>query len=137
MVLATVTSDVIDVDTHARLVADAGAGAVVTFGGIVRDHDGGRGVTGIEYVSHPDAAAVLKAAVEEVVATRDVEVVACTHRVGVLSVGDCALALAVSAAHRYEAFEAASAVVEAVKQKLPVWKRQVFNDGSHEWVGSA
>ena len=42
-----------------------------------------------------------------------------------------------SAAHRYEAFEAASAVVEAVKQKLPVWKRQVFNDGSHEWVGSA
>ena len=137
MVLASVTSDVIDVDTHARLVADAGAGAVVTFGGIVRDHDGGRGVTGIEYVSHPDAAAVLKAAVEEVVATRDVEAVACTHRVGVLSVGDCALALAVSAAHRYEAFEAASAVVEAVKQKLPVWKRQVFNDGSHEWVGSA
>ncbi len=135
--LATVGHEPLDVAEHARLVEDDAAGAVVTFAGVVRDHDHGRAVTGIEYVAHPDAAEVLARVVAEVVATRDVDAVAVSHRVGPLAIGDCALALAVSAAHRHEAFEAASAVVEAVKAHLPVWKRQGFPDGSDEWVGSA
>ena len=57
-----------------------------------------------------------------------------SHRVGTLAIGGVALAVAVSAAHRHEAFEAASALVEEVKHRLPVWKRQVFDDGADEWV---
>lgn len=137
VVRATVTTDPLDVDEHARLVEDAAAGAVVTFAGVVRDHDGGRGVTGIEYVGHPDAAEVLARVVAEAVERLDVDAVAVTHRLGPLVVGECALALAVSSAHRREAFEAAAALVDAVKEHLPVWKRQDLSDGGEEWVGSA
>ncbi|MEP6559920.1 MAG: molybdenum cofactor biosynthesis protein MoaE, partial [Nakamurella sp.] len=62
--------------------------------------------------------------------------VAVSHRVGLLRVGDAALAAAVSAAHRREAFDACSDLVDEVKRRLPVWKRQVFLDGSDEWVGT-
>lgn len=137
VVRVAVTTDPLDVDEHARLVDDAAAGAVVTFAGVVRDHDGGRGVTGIEYVGHPDAAAVLERVVTDAVATLDVDAVAVTHRLGPLAVGECALALAVSSAHRSEAFEAAAQLVDAVKEHLPVWKRQDLAGGGEEWVGSA
>jgi len=137
VVRATVTTDPLDVDEHARLVEDAAAGAVVTFAGVVRDHDGGRGVTGIEYVGHPDAADVLARVITQAVATLDVDAVAVTHRLGPLAVGECALALAVSSAHRAEAFEAAATLVDAVKEHLPVWKRQDLAGGGEEWVGSA
>lgn len=137
VVRTTVTTDPLDVDEHARLVEDAAAGAVVTFAGVVRDHDGGRGVTGIEYVGHPDAAEVLARVVAEAVELLDVDAVAVTHRLGPLAVGECALALAVSSAHRREAFEAAATLVDAVKEHLPVWKRQDLSDGGEEWVGSA
>jgi len=63
--------------------------------------------------------------------------VAVTHRYGLLGVGDIALVAAVSAAHRREAFDACSDLVDEVKSRLPVWKRQVFDDGADEWVGSA
>lgn len=137
MVRATVTTGPLDVEEHARLVEDAAAGAVVTFAGVVRDHDGGRGVTGIEYVGHPDAGAVLARIVADATADLDVDAVAVSHRLGPLAVGECALALAVSSAHRREAFDAAAALVDAVKEHLPVWKRQDLTDGGEEWVGSA
>jgi molybdopterin synthase catalytic subunit len=60
-----------------------------------------------------------------------------THRYGLLGIGDVALAAAVSAAHRREAFDACAELVDEVKRRLPVWKRQVFADGADEWVGSA
>ena len=134
VVRAQVTTGIVDVAEHAAAVADAAAGAVVTFAGVVRDHDHGRAVTLIEYVAHPTAEQVVKDVVEDIAATHPVDAVAVSHRVGELAVGDCALAVAVSAAHRREAFEAASAVVEEVKHRLPVWKRQVFTDGTDEWV---
>jgi len=72
------------------------------------------------------------------IAARDgVIAVAVSHRVGLLMVGDTALAAAVSAAHRRAAFEACSDLVDEVKRRLPVWKRQVFADGTDEWVGTA
>ncbi|GAA4624909.1 molybdenum cofactor biosynthesis protein MoaE [Cellulomonas oligotrophica] len=137
VVVAEVTDAVVDVAALAGAVDAPAAGAVVTFAGVVRDHDHGRAVTSIEYVAHPDAGAVLAQVVADVAARLPVDAVACVHRVGPLGVGACALGVAVSAAHRQEAFEAAALLVDEVKARLPVWKRQVFADGTHEWVNCA
>lgn len=134
---AVVSAEPLDVDEHARLVGRDAAGAVVTFAGLVRDHDHGVTVSWLEYTAHPDAAAILTTIAQEVAGEFDVDAVAVSHRVGRLAIGDCALAAAVSSAHRREAFVATSELVERVKQRLPVWKRQVFDDGTAEWVNSA
>lgn len=134
VVRAALATDDIDVTAHAALVDDPAAGAVVTFVGQVRDHDHGRPVTGIEYVAHPSAEDVLRQVAEDVAAKHPVEAVAVTHRAGVLPIGGVAIAVAVSAAHRHEAFGAASELVEEVKRLLPVWKRQELGDGTDEWV---
>nr|WP_233153515.1 molybdenum cofactor biosynthesis protein MoaE [Kineosporia sp. R_H_3] len=134
VVLAAVTTDPLDVAAHEAAVADAGAGAVVSFSGVVRDHDGGRSVTGIEYVGHPTAGDVLATVVADVAARTDVEAIAVSHRIGPLAVGESALVVAVAGAHRQEAFAAAALLVDEVKHHLPVWKRQVFTDGTDEWV---
>lgn len=123
---------------HERLVGHDSAGAVVGFCGVVRDHDGGRGVLRLHYTAHPTAPDVVARVVEEVVGTaRGVRAVAVSHRVGDLEIGDEALVVAVGADHRAEAFEACAALVEAVKEQLPVWKHQFFADGTDEWVGCA
>jgi molybdopterin synthase catalytic subunit len=134
VVHALVTSDPVDVTALEALVSDRSAGAVVSFGGIVRDHDGGRPVTMIEYVGHPSAQAVLEEVATDVAARSDVEALAVAHRLGPLQVGEAALVVAVSAAHRHEAFAAAALLVDEVKDRLPVWKRQQFPDGTDEWV---
>ncbi len=134
VVLARVTRDPLDVAAHEAAAADAAAGAVVSFSGVVRDHDGGRAVTGIEYVGHPTAGDVLARVVADVAARTDVEAIAVSHRIGPLAVGDSALVVAVAGAHRQEAFAAAALVVDEVKHHLPVWKRQQFADGTDEWV---
>jgi molybdopterin synthase catalytic subunit len=134
VVHALVTTDPVDVTALEALVADASAGAVVSFGGIVRDHDCGRPVTMIEYVGHPSAPDVLARVAGDVAARTDVEALAVAHRLGPLRVGDAALVVAVSAAHRQEAFAAAALLVDEVKEHLPVWKRQQFPDGTDEWV---
>ena len=137
VVLAEVRDRAIDVGECAAAADDPAAGAVVSFGGVVRNHDGGRSVTEIEYVGHPTAGAIVAEVAADVAARFPVDAVAVVHRVGTLRVGDVALAAAVSAAHRAEAFEATAELVEEIKRRLPVWKRQVFPDGSHEWTGSA
>jgi molybdopterin synthase catalytic subunit len=134
VVHVAVTEEPIDVATLAAAVGDASSGAVVSFAGVVRDHDGGRPVTSIEYVAHPTAAAVLARVVAEVTADSDAEAVAASHRVGPLAVGDAALVVAVAGVHRAEAFATAMRMVDEVKHQLPVWKRQIFADGTDEWV---
>jgi molybdopterin synthase catalytic subunit len=133
-VIATVTDAPLDLVAHEQAVADPAAGAVVSFAGVVRDHDGGRTVTLLEYESHPSAEAVLKEVAAEIAAEPQVRAVAVSHRVGVLRIGDVALAAAVSTAHRAQAFDACARLVDEVKARLPVWKRQVFADGTEEWV---
>ncbi|WP_127573796.1 molybdenum cofactor biosynthesis protein MoaE [Georgenia faecalis] len=137
VVLADVGDTPIDAASLAAAVDDPAAGAVVTFSGVVRDHDAGRAVTGIEYVAHPGADAVVAEVAADVAARFPVEALAVVHRVGPLTIGDVALAAAVASAHRSEAFAALGELVEEVKRRLPVWKKQRFADGSHEWVGSA
>jgi molybdopterin synthase catalytic subunit len=133
-VTTTVTDGVLDVASHERAVADRSAGALVSFAGVVRDHDHGRTVAELEYVAHPSAAAMLEQIVREVVDGLEIEAVAVSHRTGTLRIGDVALVVAVSGAHRQEAFTAAARLVDEVKLRLPVWKRQVFTDGTDEWV---
>ncbi len=124
---------------HERLVAHDSAGAVVGFCGVVRDHDGGRGVVRLHYTAHPSAQEVLEEVARTVAAAspETVRSIAVSHRVGDLEVGDEALVAAVAADHRAEAFAACAELVEAVKERIPVWKHQFFSDGTDEWVGCA
>lgn len=132
---AVVTEQPLDVEEHARLVAASAAGAVVTFSGVVRDHDEGRSVRALDYSGHPSASRVLERVAAEVAAAHSaVQALAVSHRIGPLQVGDSALACAVACAHRGEAFAACAALVDEVKHQLPIWKRQEFADGSEEWV---
>ncbi|MFF5071541.1 molybdenum cofactor biosynthesis protein MoaE [Micromonospora olivasterospora] len=130
----TVTEEPLDLAAHEAAVADRRAGAVVSFQGVVRDHDHGRAVTSLEYEGHPSAAEVLREVAAEVAADPDVYAVAVSHRVGPLGIGDVALVAAVSTAHRAAAFAACARLVDEVKARLPIWKRQVFVDGTEEWV---
>jgi molybdopterin synthase catalytic subunit len=133
-VIAQVVDSPLSVTEHEDAVADKAAGAVVSFCGVVRDHDGGRSVTELEYVGHPSATAVIEEIARGFAARPDVQAVAVSHRVGLLAIGDVALACAVSAAHRGQAFAACAELVDEVKRRLPIWKRQLFTDGEEEWV---
>jgi molybdopterin synthase catalytic subunit len=124
----------LDLAAHERAVADVRAGAVVSFQGVVRDHDHGRSVTLLEYEGHPGAVGVLREVAAEIAAGPDVYAVAISHRIGVLKIGDVALVAAVSTAHRAAAFVACGRLVDEAKARLPIWKRQVFADGTDEWV---
>ncbi|MFC8302110.1 molybdenum cofactor biosynthesis protein MoaE [Specibacter sp. NPDC057265] len=122
-------------------VDSSAAGAVVSFAGIVRNHDGGQPVLRLSYSAHPLASRVLRAVVEQLAGDiRDPDGhpvrVWVAHRVGPLEVGEAALVCAVSSSHRAEAFELCSALVERIKAEVPIWKEQFFSDGSVEWVGA-
>ncbi|NJC68869.1 molybdenum cofactor biosynthesis protein MoaE [Planosporangium thailandense] len=129
-----VTTEPLDVAAHERLVARPAAGAVVSFAGVVRDHDHGREVLELEYEGHPTAERILAEVAADIAADPSVYAVAVSHRVGRLEIGDVALAAAVSTAHRAAAFAACARLVDEVKARLPIWKRQVFSDGAEEWV---
>ncbi|HWM58217.1 MAG TPA: molybdenum cofactor biosynthesis protein MoaE [Pseudonocardia sp.] len=135
---ATVGEEPLDVAEHAALVEQAAAGAVVTFAGVVRDHDGGRAVRSLDYSAHPTAGKVVAEVAADIAArAQGVRAIALSHRVGPLGIGDVALACAVAADHRREAFATCAELVDEVKRRLPVWKHQSFSDGTDEWVGSA
>lgn len=119
------------------MVADDRAGAVVTFSGNVRNHDHGREVVRLTYEGHPSAARVLAEVADEIAAKFDLISLAVSHRIGDLAIGDAALVAAVASAHRDEAFRACAALVDLTKEKLPVWKHQIFADGTDEWVNCA
>jgi molybdopterin synthase catalytic subunit len=133
---ADVVETALDVADHEALVADAGAGAIVSFAGVVRDHDDGRSVTRLVYEAHESAASVLAEVASEIAKDPAVHAVAVSHRVGPLEIGDVALAAAVSTAHRGEAFALCARLVDQVKERLPVWKHQIFADGTDQWVNA-
>jgi molybdopterin synthase catalytic subunit len=132
--IVEVTADVLDLAAHERAVADVRAGAVVSFQGVVRDHDQGREVTELEYEGHPTAQDVLREVAAEIAADPAVYAVAISHRTGVLKIGDVALVAAVSTAHRAAGFAACARLIDEAKARLPIWKRQSFPDGADEWV---
>ncbi len=126
-------SNPLDAARLAAAVDNQHAGAVVTFTGVVRDHDHGRAVTGIEYVGHPSAQQIIADVAAELAGREGVHAIAVEHRVGTLAVGDLAMVAAVSASHRAEAFRTCSDLVDLIKQRLPIWKHQQFADGTAEW----
>jgi molybdopterin synthase catalytic subunit len=136
VVHTAVTTEPLSVTDHEAAVSHPAAGAVVSFAGVVRDHDGGRGVIRLEYEAHPSAEAVLAEVAQEIAKDPAVVALAVSHRIGDLRVGDVALAAAVATAHRAEAFALCARLVDEVKARLPVWKHQFFTDGTDEWVNS-
>lgn len=132
--MAAVTEERLDVAAHEAAVASPRGGATVSFCGVVRDHDHGRTVVELEYQAHPSAAEVLAEVAAQFGAEPEVLAVAVSHRVGPLGIGDVALVAAVTTAHRQAAFDVCARLVDDVKRRLPVWKRQVFDDGTDEWV---
>jgi molybdopterin synthase catalytic subunit len=132
--LAVVTDAVLDAEAAEAAVLSDRDGALVTFRGVIRDHDGGRDVTRLDYSAHPDAQQFLTEVCARI-AERTGLAVAAAHRVGSLTVGDVALVAAVAAPHRAEAFQACGDLVDAIKAEVPIWKRQHFPHGASEWVG--
>jgi molybdopterin synthase catalytic subunit len=125
----------IDVQAILQLVADNANGATVLFLGTVRDVNEGRGVLGIEYTAYRSMAErEMAAIVEEAAALADSNDVAVEHRLGELALGDCSIAIAVAHPHRERAFEAARYIIEEIKRRVPIWKREQYLDGSREWV---
>lgn len=133
---AAVTTDEISTVRMASLVVDPRCGAIVTFDGVVRDHDDGKGVIRLDYQAHPSAQAVIEEVAAQIASRYADVLVAVAHRYGPLTVGESALVCAVAAPHRKLAFAACDDLVDTVKKRLPIWKHQQFTDGSDEWVGA-
>lgn len=115
---------------------DAASGGVTLFVGRVRDHDHGLGVRGLEYSAHPTAADALRRVCADIVEQYDVRAVAAVHRLGKLDIGDIAVIVAATSAHRATAFDASRALIDTLKSEVPIWKHELFTDGSEEWVGT-
>jgi molybdopterin synthase catalytic subunit len=117
-------------------VDDPAAGGVNLFVGVVRDHDGGETVDHLDYTAHPTALQRFEEVATGVAEEFEVIALAAVHRTGHLKVGDIAVLVAASAAHRGQAYDASRALIDRLKATVPVWKHQVFSDGREEWVNS-
>jgi molybdopterin synthase catalytic subunit len=131
---ASISSQPLEAAAIEALVISSENGALVTFRGVVRDHDHGLAVTALDYQAHPDALRFLEDCCATVAGETGLAVAA-AHRVGSLVVGDTALVASVAAPHRAEAFAACERLVELIKSTVPIWKRQHLADGATEWVG--
>jgi molybdopterin synthase catalytic subunit len=135
MIAVTLTTDAIDPQSLVAQVASEGCGAISIFLGTVRDHNEGRAVKGIEYSAYDAMAAKEMRAIAEEAASRcGTERIAVVHRLGELALGDVSVAIAVAAAHRAPAFDAARYIIEELKKRVPIWKRELYTDGTREWV---
>ena len=124
----------LDVAKLSGSLADRHAGALVCFEGRVRDTNEGRTVVSLEYEAYPklslnEGAAIVREALRGVMGAR------CVHRIGRLSVGDVAVWVGVVAEHRGEAFQACRFIIDEVKRRVPIWKKEHYADGSSVWIG--
>lgn len=125
----------IDPARERRRLADPRAGGYAAFEGWVRDHDGGRAVVGLDYQVYPELA--LREGERVIAEARerfDILRARCVHRRGELAIGDLAVWVGVSAAHRDAAFAACRYVIDQVKDRLPIWKREHYTDGKSVWI---
>ena len=126
----------LDVAEVVDVLGDDASGGLTLFVGRVRNHDHGLDVDGLEYSAHPTALDTLRRVCTEVAERFDVQGVVAVHRVGRLAIGDIAVIVATTAAHRGEAFDASRALIDTLKDQVPIWKHQEFADGTEEWVGT-
>ena len=132
-VLASLTEEPIDLAALEAAIVGRGHGAVVTFIGRARDRaDDGREVIELEYEAYPEMAVSVLTDIAEDAAARWSAAVGVVHRVGVVPIGDAAVAIVSATGHRPDAYAANRQVIEAIKERLPIWKRERFADGS-EW----
>lgn len=125
----------IDATALRQRLEDAGAGAVVTFEGTVRNHSAGRPVLRLAYEAFSPLAVkegerILAEARERFAIAR----LACTHRTGTLAIGEVAVWVGVAAAHRGAAFDACRYVIDELKQRVPIWKKEFYSDGESGWI---
>ncbi|MFC7788982.1 molybdenum cofactor biosynthesis protein MoaE [Microbacterium sp. MAHUQ-60] len=134
--LAQITTEPLDVDAHRAAVDDPRMGAEITFVGRVRDNDedAATPVVALEYSAHPDAETTLRTLAVQAIGDSDA-IVAASHRIGRLEVGDAAVIVSVASAHRGMAYEVSRELIEAIKHSLPIWKRQIESDGATVWKG--
>jgi molybdopterin synthase catalytic subunit len=133
-----ITSRTIDPEALKRTLEADPAGACVTFEGWVRDHNDGAPVVALEYEAHAaiaeeEGSKILREALERFAITTAL----CEHRVGKLAIGDCAVWVGVSAAHRGAAFDACRYIIDETKQRVPIWKKEHYRDGQSGWVNRA
>jgi molybdopterin synthase catalytic subunit len=135
-IVARITADPIDAGAFVAAFPEPAHGAAVFFFGVVRNENHRRSVTAVSYDAHPRLAQrELERIAGELVATVGPSVkIRVTHRTGRLAVGEASVAIGVSTPHRAEAFAAARAVIEEIKKRLPVWKREHYADGESEWL---
>lgn len=122
---------------HGALMAEVDAadrGGLACFFGLVRNHHGGRAVLGLEYSAYAPMVEAECARIVQETETRWPVAVALRHRVGRLEIGETAVGIAVAGAHRDEAFAACRHVIEEVKRRVPIWKRERYVDGTEAWV---
>jgi molybdopterin synthase catalytic subunit len=134
-VLVDVTADPIDVETLAAFVSDPRAGSSVVFNGTVRNHSPGRAdVSRLEYESYGKVATdKIAEIVQEAYDRWPILKVAAVHRVGSLDVGESAVCVAVSSAHRKDSFDACRYIIDELKSRVPIWKKEHWSGGA-EWV---
>ena len=137
MITASVTDQPIVLQNLIDSVKTIQAGAVAIFSGDVRDNDHGRSVKSLTYEIHPSAQTVIEEIVARIAAKHELLGVCAVHRYGEIPIGESAFTVIVSSRHRAAAFAACSEIVDVVKEELPIWKYQVFNDGTDEWVNNA
>lgn len=133
--LFDITPDPLSTDELVNAVLVGSIGAVVTFTGTVRDHNEGRKVVALEYEAYDEmAVAEMERIGSEMAAKWGLHGIAIRHRVGRLAIGEASVVIAASSPHRREAFEACSEALDLLKERVPIWKKEYFEDGEH-WVG--
>ncbi|MCE7896901.1 MAG: molybdenum cofactor biosynthesis protein MoaE [Gammaproteobacteria bacterium] len=127
--------EALDPAALARLLADDSCGALVTFDGRVRDHNEGRRVLRLEYEGY-EALAVKEGCrvLDEALARFAIVQARCVHRLGPLALGEVAVWVGVSAHHRGDAFAACRYIIDEVKDRVPIWKKEFYADGDSGWI---
>jgi len=133
-----IVSEPIEIESLKATLEDAQAGACVTFEGWVRNHNEGKPVQALDYEAYAELAEAegnrIFAEARERFA---LEAIVCVHRMGALQIGDLAVWVGVTAAHRGGAFDACRYVIDEVKARVPIWKKEHYADGASEWINCA
>jgi molybdopterin synthase catalytic subunit len=133
-----VTREPIDASAFLRESTSPNDGAALLFLGVVRDHNEGRGVDHLEYEAYAEMAeAVLREIVEEARERWETGEVRVVHRIGRLEIGEASVAIVVASPHRAEAYEASRYVIEELKRRVPIWKREGYLEGESEWLAGS
>lgn len=131
-----ITQKPIDLQELVNFVTDPGAGAIATFIGTTRNNNEGRRVIGLDYEAYPEMAEKELARLGEEAKKRwNIQRMAIVHRIGPVQISEPSVIIAVSAAHRHDAFEACRFAIEEIKKSIPIWKKEVF-EGGEVWIGT-